>query len=187
MIDNTKQKEECEQRMIRSLEFLGREFSGVRTSRVSPTLLDSIKVSVYGSLMPLQQLGTVNAPEPRLLTIQVWDKSHVKTVEKAINESDLGLNSSSDGTLIRIPIPPLTEERRKELSKLVSKYAEETRVNIRGIRRDTIDKFKKLQKDKLISEDDLHRLSEEIQKLTDTYIKKIDGMLEQKQKDVMHV
>lgn len=174
-------------RMDSALDILVREFSGLRTGRASANLLDALKVDVYGSLMPLNQVGTINVPEPRLLTVQVWDKSMVKVVEKAIRDSDLGLNPASDGQLIRIPLPPMNEERRQELVKIAGKYAEDTRISVRNVRRDGMEMLKKWEKDGEISEDELHRLSAEVQTITDAHIKKIDDLLATKQKDIMHV
>jgi len=174
-------------RMDSALDVLVREFTGLRTGRASVNLLDTIKVDVYGSLMPLNQVSTINVPEPRLLTVQVWDKSLVKVVEKAIRDSDLGLNPASDGQLVRIPLPPMSEQRRQELVKIAGKYAEDTRISVRNVRRDGMEMLKKWEKDGEISEDELHRLSAEVQTITDTHIKKIDDLLATKQKDIMHV
>ncbi len=174
-------------KMDTSLEALGREFTGLRTGRASVNLLDTVRVDVYGSLSPISQVGTVSVPESRMLTVQVWDKSQVKAVEKAIRDSGLGLNPSSDGQLIRIPLPSLNEERRQELTKIASKYAEDARISVRNVRRDAMDALKKLEKDSEISEDEHHRLSEEVQKLTDLRIKKIDELLASKQKEIMQV
>jgi ribosome recycling factor len=174
-------------RMDSAFEILVREFTGLRTGRASVNLLDTIKVDVYGSLMPLNQIGTINVPEPRLLTVQVWDKNMVKVVEKAIRDSDLGLNPSSDGQVIRIPLPPMSEQRRQELVKIAGKYAEDTRISVRNVRRDGMEMLKKWEKDGDISEDDLHRLSGEVQTITDNHIKKIDDLLATKQKDIMQV
>lgn len=174
-------------RMETALDVLNREFSGVRAGRAHPNLLDPIRVDAYGTMMPLSQVATVGAPEPRLLTVQVWDKSHVKAVEKAIVDANLGLNPQPDGQIIRIPMPILTEDRRKELSKLASKYAEEAKIKARGVRRDAMEDLKKQEKNKEISEDDLRLLSEDVQKITDFHIKKIENLLESKQKDIMQV
>lgn len=178
---------EFNRRMEGALEVLNREFSGLRTGRASINLLDPIKIDVYGSLMPINQVGTVGAPEARLLTVQVWDKSLVKHVEKAIRDSGLGLNPAVDGQLLRIPLPPLSEERRQELAKIAGKYAEEGRISVRNVRRDGMELFKKLEKDGEISEDEHHRLSQEMQKITDAHIKKIDDTLAAKQKDILQV
>jgi ribosome recycling factor len=174
-------------RMDSAVEVLVREFTGIRAGRVSVTLLDPIKIDAYGSFMPLSQVATVSAPEPRLLSVQVWDKGMVKAVEKAIRESGLGLNPAIDGQMIRISIPSLNEERRQELSKIAGKYSEEARISVRNVRRDGMEHLKKLEKDSEISEDEHHRLSAEMQTLTDDHIKKIDDMLATKQKDIMVV
>lgn len=176
-----------EEKMEKSLAALHHEFSGLRTGRASPTMLDPIKVEAYGSSMPLNQVGTVNAPEPRLLTIQVWDKGLVQSTEKAIRESDLGLNPMSEGQIIRIPIPQLSGERREEIVKVAGKYAEQARVSVRNARRDGMDTLKKLEKDEGLSEDEKHRLADKIQTLTDDYIKKIDEALSSKEKDITQV
>lgn len=178
---------EFSRRMQSSMDVLIREFSGIRAGRASTSLLEPLKVDAYGSLVPISQIGTVGAPEPRLLTVQVWDKGMVKNVEKAIRESNLGLNPSIDGQLIRVPLPQLNEERRQELSRIAAKYAEEGRINIRNVRRDAMEHIKKLEKDSEISQDDQRRLENEAQKLTDDYIKRIDELLISKQKDIMVV
>lgn len=174
-------------RMDMAIEVLQREFSGLRTGRASVNLLDPIKVEVYGSLMPLNQISTINTPEARLITVQVWDKGLVKQVEKSIRDASLGLNPAVDGQLIRIPLPPLSEERRQELSKIASKYAEEARISVRNVRRDGMDVLKKQEKDGELSEDEHRRLSHEMQNLTDKHVKKIDELLSHKQKDIMQV
>lgn len=174
-------------RMDSAFDILVREFTGLRTGRASVNLLDTIKVDVYGSFMSLNQIGTINVPESRLLTVQVWDKGMVKAVEKAIRDSDLGLNPAADGQLIRIPLPPMTEQRRQELVKIAGKYAEDTRISVRNVRRDGMEMLKKWEKDGEISEDELHRLSGEVQTITDDHIKKIDDLLSLKQKDIMQV
>lgn len=182
-----KRLEDIGRRMDGALEALLREFTGLRTGRASVNLLDGIKIDAYGSLTPLNQVGNVTAPEARLLTVQVWDKSMVKAVEKAIREANLGLNPMADGQTIRVPLPPLTEERRQELTKIAAKYAEEAKISIRNVRRDAMEMLKKLEKDGEISEDEHHRLSEEVQKSTDVRIKKVDDQLNTKQKDIMQV
>jgi len=174
-------------RMDSAVEVLSKEFSGIRAGRASVDLLNPIKVDAYGSLMPLSQVGTVNAPEPRLLTVQVWDKGMVKAVEKAIRESSLGLNPAIDGQMIRVPLPTLNEERRQELAKVAAKYAEEARISVRNVRRDGMESLKKMEKDGEISEDEHKRLSGEMQHLTDDHIKKIDDHLVTKQKEITHV
>ena len=164
-----------------------RAFSGVRTGRANPALLDRIMVSYYGTPTPLNQMASVSVPEPRLLVITPWDKGSIKDVEKAILTSDLGLMPSNDGTVIRLAIPTLTEERRKELVKLVRKDAEEHRVAVRNIRRDLNDAVKKLEKSGDISEDDSHRVQSEIQEQTDDFISQIDELLTAKEKEIMEV
>ncbi len=187
MSDFSEIKSDAKGRMDKTLESLRTDFGSLRAGRAHASLLDGIMVEAYGSLTPISQVGTVNVPDPRTLSVSIWDKSLAKSVEKALRESDLGLNPVSDGTLIRIPIPPLSEERRKELVKIAGKYAEQNKVAIRNIRRDALDEVKKLKKDNLISEDEEKRFENEIQKLTDDSIKKIDEMLENKEKDIMQV
>lgn len=187
MSDYTEIKESAKARMEKSLETLKGEFGGLRAGRAHASLLDGIMVDAYGSMSPISQIGTVSAPDARCLSVSIWDRGLAKAVEKAIMESDLGLNPVSDGQLIRIPIPPLSEERRKELSKVAGKYTEQGKVAVRNIRRDTLDGIKKLKKDNLISEDEEKRFETEIQKLTDEYIKKIDEALAGKEKDIMQV
>lgn len=174
-------------RMDAVLEVLVREFSGIRAGRASASLLDPLKVDAYGAYMPIGQVATIGVPEARLLTVQVWDRGMVKAVEKAIRDSDLGLNPVVEGQLLRIPLPPLNEQRRQELAKIAGKYAEEARISIRNIRRDGMESLKKSEKDSEISEDEHRRLSDEMQTLTDDHIKKIDDHLVHKQKDIMHV
>ncbi|MDR1907436.1 MAG: ribosome recycling factor, partial [Holosporales bacterium] len=149
-------------RMHASVDALGQEFQGIRTNRASVGLLDPIRVEMYGAVVPIQQVGTVTAPDARTLVVQVWDKGAAKAVEKAIRDSDLGLNPSTDGQTIRVPMPSLTEERRQELTKVAAKYAEESRVAVRNVRRDAMDWIKKSEKSGEITEDDEHRLSDEI-------------------------
>jgi ribosome recycling factor len=179
--------QKARQRMEGAIEALRREFAGVRTGKATPALLDSIRVEAYGSMVPLNQVGTVSAPEPRMLTIQPWDKSVIKDVERALRESDLGLNPSNDGNLIRIPIPALTEERRKEYVRLLHKIAEEGRVAVRHVRKEANDEVKSRQKDEHLSEDDVRRDQGEVQKLTDQYIARIDELLKHKEAEVMEV
>jgi ribosome recycling factor len=177
----------AKERMEHALESLRREFGGVRTGKASPQLLDAIRVEAYGSRVPLNQVGTVSAPEPRMLTIQPWDRGLVKDIERALRESDLGLNPSNDGQLIRIPIPALTEDRRKEYVRLLQKLAEEGRVAVRQARKDANDEVKARQKKEGLSEDDVRREEKEVQKLTDQYIAKVEEMLEHKRAEVMEV
>ncbi len=180
-------KEDIKTRMDKSLDVLRAEFGGLRAGRAHTSLLDGIMVDAYGSMTPLVQVGTVGVPDARTLSINVWDKSLVKSVEKAILESGLGLNPMSDGAIIRLPIPPLSEERRKELVKVAGKYAETCKVAIRSLRRDGIDAVKKLKKDNLISEDEEKRYENEVQKLTDEAVKTVDGMIADKEKDILQV
>jgi ribosome recycling factor len=170
-----------------ALEALRREFAGLRTGRASTHLLDSVVVKAYGSEMPLAQVGTVNVPEPRMITVQVWDRSLVSAVEKAIRDGGLGLNPASDGQLVRVPLPELSQERRAELSKIAHKYAEQGRVAVRNVRRDGMEALKKLEKDHKISEDEHRKRSDEVQRLTDQHIKLIDDALAQKEKEIMQV
>jgi ribosome recycling factor len=180
-------KNDTKDRMEKTLESLKADFGGLRAGRAHASLLDGIMVEAYGSLTPLSQVGTVSVPDPRTLSVSVWDRGLAKVVEKALRESELGLNPASDGTLIRIPIPPLSEERRKELVKIAGKYAEQNKVAVRNIRRDALDGIKKLKKDNQISEDEEKRFENEIQKLTDDAVKKIDEVFEAKEKDIMQV
>ncbi len=180
-------KKDVKHRMDQTVEVLKKEFAGLRTGRAHVSLLDPVMVEAYGQSMPLQQVGTVGSPEPRMLTVSVWDKGMVKATEKAIRDAGLGLNPMADGQTIRVPIPPLTEERRQDLTKVASKYAEAARVAVRNVRRDGNDALKKMEKDGKISQDELHQYSAEIQKLTDDTIKHLDETLEHKQKEIMHV
>lgn len=180
-------KEEMNRRMNGAIATLKTEFAGLRTGRASPALLDPVVVEAYGSPMPINQVGTVSAPESRLLTVQVWDKGLVKAVDKAIRDAGLGLNPQADGQLLRIPIPELNQERRKELAKLASKYAEQARIAVRNVRRDGMEVLKKLEKDHKIGEDEHHKLGDELQKLTDAHIKDIDSALHAKEQEIMQV
>lgn len=180
-------QDDLKRRMDGAVENLQKEFGGLRTGRASVSLLDPVQVDAYGSKMPLNQVGSISVPEPRMLTVQVWDAGMVKAVEKAIRESGLGLNPQPDGALVRIPIPDLNEERRQELSKVAGKYAEAARVAARNVRQDGMQALKKMEKDGDISEDEHKRMSDEIQKITDASIQKIDTMLADKEKDIMTV
>jgi len=180
-------KADATDRMNKSIEATVHEFAKVRTGKASTALLDGVRVEYYGNMVPLNQAATVAAPEPRLLTIQPWEKSMVPEISKAIMKEDLGLNPVPDGNIIRVPIPPLNEERRKELVKLVKKLAEEGKVAIRNIRRDANDHLKKAEKDKEISEDEHHRTADEIQKMTDEHIAEIDKLVTAKEAEVMEV
>lgn len=179
-------KEDIKKRMEGAVDAYKHELSGLRTGRASTAMLDTITVEVYGSRMPLNQVGSVSVPEPRLLTVQVWDSGTVKSVEKAIRDANLGLNPAPDGNLIRIPVPELNEERRKDLVKVAGQYAEAARVAVRNVRRDGMEALKK-EKANGQSEDENKRLGEEVQKLTDEYVKKIDALLTEKEKDIMTV
>ncbi len=178
---------DAKQRMDKSLEDLNRELATVRTGRASVHLLDNINVDYYGSSTPINQLATVHVPDPRLITVQPWDTSQMATIEKAILASDLGLNPSNDGKLIRIPIPPLTQERRETLAKQVRKISEEHRTAIRNIRRDANDRLKTLLKEKELSEDMEHHGLDEVQKVTDSHIKQIDQLAAGKEEEIVEV
>ncbi len=178
-------KADLERRMEGAVDSLKGDFSGLRTGRANTTLLDPVMVEVYGSQMPLNQVASVSAPEPRMLSVQVWDKSNVQPVEKAIRSAGLGLNPISDGTTLRLPIPDLTEERRKDLAKLAGTYAENARIAIRNVRRDGNESLKEDEKKKEMSEDERKRGEDEVQKLTDRMIKLIDEELARKEKDIM--
>ena len=173
--------------MDKAVDVLHTEFAGLRTGRASTSLLDPVMVDVYGSKMPINQVGTVGVPESRMLAVQVWDKSNVKMVEKAIRDSGLGLNPQADGQLVRIPIPPLNEERRRELVKIAGKYAEDTRIAIRNVRRHGNDELKKMEKDNIITEDQLRDFTKGIQTETDGAIKKVDDTLSHKEEEIMQV
>ncbi len=177
-------KNNIKKRMDGAIDSLNKEFAGLRTGRASAHLLDPVIVDLYGSKMPINQVGTVSVPEPRMISVQVWDKSAISSVEKAIRDSGLGLNPMPDGNNIRIPIPDLTEDRRKELVKVAGKYAESARIAVRNVRKDGMDDIKKMDG---ISEDDTKRYSEEVQKLTDDAVKAIDSLLVDKEKDIMTV
>ena len=174
-------------KMTRTIESFRKELGKVRTGRASFSLLDGIKVDYYGTPTPLQQVATLSAPESRLITVTPWDAKMIGPIEKAIQASGLGLNPSSDGKTVRIPIPPLTEERRKELVKLVKKMAEDSRVAVRNIRREAIERIKEKEKKKEISEDEMKRGQERIQKETDAFIKKIDDILKAKEQEILEV
>lgn len=178
---------DIQRRMEASLASLGNEFSGLRAGRASTGMLEPIMVDAYGSKLPMNQVGTISVPEPRLLTVSVWDASMAPAVEKAIRESELGLNPAAEGNIIRVPIPDLSEERRKDMVKVASRYAEASRVAIRNIRRDGIETIRKAEKDGLISEDDRHGQEGAVQKLTDDYVKKVDDALAAKEKDISQV
>ena len=174
-------------RMDKALADLQHDMAGVRTGRASVSLLDNVRADYYGTLTPLNQLATLHVPEPSLITVQPWDVSQIGVIEKAIRAADLGLNPANDGKLIRVPIPPLTEERRKELVKKLHHVAEDHRVAMRNVRRDANENVKKLLKDKVISEDEERRAHDEIQKLTDAQIQKLDQAAKAKEKEIMEL
>ncbi len=185
MIDDV--KKDVKHRMDQAVETMRAELAKLRTGKASPAILDGITVNYYGANTPLRQVGNVSAPEPRLLVVQPWDRSLLGEIEKAIQKSDLGLNPTNDGIVIRVPIPALTEERRQSLVKVAKKITEDGRVAVRNIRRDANEKLKKLEKDHKISEDDLHRSQDEMQKLTDECVKKLDEILVLKEKEIMEI
>ena len=170
-----------------AIEALQKEFAGLRTGRASVGLLEPVQVEAYGSTMPLNQVASISVPEPRMVTVQVWDRGMVGAVERAIRESGLGLNPASDGQLVRVPIPALSEERRIELTKIAGKYAEQARIAVRNVRRDGMEMLKKMEKDHEISQDEHRHWSEEIQQLTDKHIKGIDAALAQKEEEILQV
>ncbi|MBL4721704.1 MAG: ribosome recycling factor [Alphaproteobacteria bacterium] len=176
-----------ERRMTGALEALGREFGGLRAGRASASLLEPITVDAYGAQTPMNQIGNISVPEARMLTVQVWDQGLVKAVEKAIRNSNLGLNPQTEGNLIRVPIPDLSEERRVELTKIASRYAEQARVAVRNVRRDGMDHLKKSEKNGDLSQDDHRLYSDEIQQLTDNHVKKIDVALQSKESEILQV
>ncbi len=178
---------DLKKRMEGAIASLKHSLNGLRTGRASTALLDPIKVEAYGSFMPITQVGTVNAPEAQMLTVQVWDGGLTQNVVKAINESGLGLNPMPEGNMIRIPIPQLSQERRKELSKKAHEYGENAKISVRNIRRDGMDAFKKLEKDKQISEDEGRNRSEEVQEVTDEFTKKVDQAVVDKEKEIMSI
>ena len=178
---------DIERRMDGAVTALENEFTGLRTGRASPSLLDMVQVDAYGSSMPMNQVGSVSVPESRLLSVTVWDNGLVKAVEKAIRESDLGLNPMTEGNVIRIPIPELNEERRAELTKVAGKYAEQARIAVRNVRRDGMDGAKTAEKDGDMGKDEAHKVSDEIQTVTDKHIKKIDESLSAKEQEIMQV
>ncbi|MCG8603615.1 ribosome recycling factor [bacterium] len=178
---------DAEERMQKGVENVRGELTKIRTGKASPALLDTIRVEYYGSTVPLKQVASVNVPEPRLLTVQPWEKNLIGEIEKAILKSDLGLNPSNDGTIIRLPIPQLTEERRKDLVRLCHKLAEEGRIAVRNVRRDANDRLKKSEKNHDISEDQYHTAMDVVQTITDKYIGQIDDLLKKKEEEVMEV
>ncbi|GGJ16370.1 ribosome recycling factor [Neoroseomonas lacus] len=180
-------KQDLTRRMDGAIETLRKEFQGLRTGRASPALLEPVRVEAYGSVTPLNQVANISVAGPGLLSVQVWDKGLAKAVESAIREANLGLNPQAEGQVIRVPLPPLTTERRNELAKAAARYAEGTRVAIRGVRRDGMEQVKGWDKKHEVSEDDAKRAEEEIQKLTDQYVKQVDASLVEKEKDIRTV
>lgn len=178
-------KADIERRMKGALEALKHDLGGLRTGRANTSLLDPVVVEVYGAMMPLNQVATVSAPEPRMLSVQVWDKANVTAVEKGIAHANLGLNPMIDGQTIRLPLPDLTEERRKELAKLAGQYAEKAKIAIRNVRRDGMEALKEDEKNKEISEDERKRLEDEVQKLTDKYVGQVDEMAAKKEQEIL--
>ena len=178
---------DTQRRMKGAVSSLENDFAGLRTGRASISMLDPVSADAYGSKMPINQLGNISAPEARMLTVQVWDQTMVAAVEKAIRESDLGLNPQTEGNLIRLPIPDLSAERRAELAKVASKYAEQARIAIRNVRRDSIENARKLEKDGEFGEDERHGLEAKIQKMTDDFVGKVDAMLSSKEADIKTV
>lgn len=174
-------------RMEGALSSLDREFGKLRTGRASTALVDNLEVDYYGTATPLNQIASISVPDPRTITIQPWDKGAFGAVEKAIQGSDLGLNPVNDGKIIRISIPPLTEERRKDLVKVAKKYTEEAKIAVRNVRRDMNESFKKMQKDKEITEDEQHKAQDDVQKLTDDYVKLADESLAEKEKEILEI
>jgi ribosome recycling factor len=178
---------EIESRMEKRINGLVGEFKTIRAGRANASVLDKIAIDYYGSMTPIQQVGSISSPEPRMLVIQPWDATILKEIEKAINKSELGITPQNDGKVIRLNFPPLTEERRKELVKTVKKYAEEAKVQIRNIRRDGIEDYKKQKKDGEITEDDLKTIEKDIQNMTDKYIKEIDAITAEKEKEITEI
>ncbi len=173
--------------MDKAIDALKKDLTRVRTGRASVALLDDIRIDYYGTPTPLNQVGTLTVPEPRLITIQPWEKKLISEIEKAILKSDLGLNPTSDGVVVRLAIPPLTEERRKDMVKLVKRMAEDTKIAIRNVRRDANEALKKMEKDKEISEDELKRAEKEVQEITDQFVKKTDEVVVHKEKEIMEI
>jgi len=173
--------------MQKALDHLHHELATIRTGKANPGILDSIQVEYFGQKVPLKQVASISVPDPHLITLQAWDKTVIPEIEKAIQASDLGLNPQSDGTLIRLPVPQLTEERRKDLVKVAKRMAEESRVTVRNVRRDANDRFKKLEKEHVMSEDNMHTRQDEIQKLTNEYVNKVDEAVTAKEKEIMEI
>ena len=179
--------DDLRRRMDGALDVLHKEFGGLRTGRASASLLEPIMVSAYGGTVPLNQVASVNVPEPRMITVQVWDRDVVKAVDRAIREAGLGLNPQTEGQVMRVPIPELNEERRRELTRVAAKYAEQARVSVRNVRRDGIEVLRRLEKDSELSQDEQRKLQHDVQLLTDDHIKRIDETLAQKDKEILQV
>jgi len=177
--------QDMKEKMDKAISSHKKELNRLRTGRASPALLEGIRVDFYGTPTPIQQTASVTIPESRLIVIQPWDKTMIEPISKAIQKANLGLSPTNDGTVVRISIPPLTEERRKELSKIVKKMGEDAKISIRNIRREANESLKKLEKDKSLSEDESHRSMDEVQKITDQKIEEVDGIVEEKQKEIM--
>lgn len=176
-----------ENKMKKAVEVVRQEFIKIRTGKATTTLLDGVKIDYFGTLMPLNQVGTVGTPDIRMITVTPWDKAMIGPIEKAILAANIGLNPANDGTVIRLPVPPLNEERRKELVKLIKKFAEDGKVALRNVRRDAIDHLKKSEKEEHFSEDERKRGEEDVQKLIDKYIKEIESLVTHKEKEIMEV
>ena len=180
-------KEDLSNKMEKVIKAFQADLKSVRTGRASASLLDNINVEAYGNYMPLNQVGSVTVQDSQLIVVSVWDRGMVKNVEKAINAAQLGVSASSDGSLVRVPVPPLSEERRKEMVRLLAKYAEQSKIALRNVRRDGLDIIKNMEKDTEVSKDDAHRGNDEVQKLTDEYTKKIELLLSEREKEIMKI
>lgn len=178
---------QCEQKMLKTIESLKKDFTTIRTGKANPSILNGVMVEYYGSPMPINQIASISAPEAQLIVVKPYDKSILKGIEKAIQTAGLGFNPQNDGDVVRIPIPALTEQTRKDLAKNAKKIAEENKVAVRNIRRDAMDQLKKLEKDSLITEDELKRRGDEVQKMTDKYIENIDKLAKEKEQDIMAI
>jgi ribosome recycling factor len=178
---------QCEEKMLKTIESLKKDFTNIRTGKANPAILNSVMVSYYGVPTPVSQVGSVSVPDPQSIVVKPWDKSILKDIEKAIQQANLGLNPSNDGEVVRIPIPPLNEQTRKDLAKQAKKVAEDNKVAVRNVRRDAMEQLKKLEKDGLITEDELKRYNDQVQKLTDKYIANIDTLAKEKEQDIMSI
>ena len=178
---------QCEDKMLKTIESLKKDFTNIRTGKANPAILNSVMVSYYGVPTPVSQVGSVSVPDPQSIVVKPWDKSILKDIEKAIQQANLGLNPSNDGEVVRIPIPPLNEQTRKDLAKQAKKVAEDNKVAVRNVRRDGMEQLKKLEKDGLITEDELKRYNDQVQKLTDKYIANIDTLAKEKEQDIMSI